>query len=74
MRMRTTLILDDTLLKLARQRAAERDVSLSDILNEALRAWLEQPQPTVLPFSMITDGRGAPQVRHEPADFDIDLE
>ena len=72
--MRTTLILDDALLKSARQRAAERNVTLSDIVNDAVRAWLDQTQPTVPPFSMITYGRGAPQVHHEPADFDIDLE
>lgn len=67
--MRTTLILDDVLLKAARIRAAEQDVTLSDVVNAALRDAL---RPTLDPhpaFSMITFGPSEPVVAHEPADF-----
>jgi hypothetical protein len=45
MLMRTTLTLDDDVLRLARRRAAEENRPLKAIVNEALRAGL-QPDAT----------------------------
>ena len=67
--MRTTLVIDDNLLRAARIRAAELDMTLSDVVNAALRDAL-RPVAAELPgFSMITYGPAAPVVAHEPADF-----
>ena len=68
--MRTTLVLDDALLRRARRRAAERNVTVSDIVNEALRALLDHSQPTAPPFAMVDLRPRSPPVRHEPADFE----
>lgn len=72
--MRTTLVLDDALLRQAKQRAAERDLTVSDFVNEALRDSLARPETTAPSFSMVTFGRGGPPVRHEPTDFVVELE
>jgi hypothetical protein len=72
-RMRTTLVLDDELLRRAKYRAAERNLTVSDVVNQALRAALSEPAPTAQPFTMPTYGAGA-TVRHEPSDFDPTLE
>jgi hypothetical protein len=71
-RMRTTLVLDDALLRRAKQRAAERNQTVSDLVNEALRASLDRAQPSAPPFALVTYGRGSPRVRHEPIDFQLD--
>lgn len=68
-RMRTTLVLDDALLKRARQRAAERDLTVSDVVNEALRQALSRPEAAAPPFSMVTYGGGGPTVHHEASDL-----
>ncbi len=68
-RMRTTLVLDDALLRQARQRAAERDVTVSDVVNDALRQALSRPATVAPPFSMVTYGSGGPIVHHEPAEL-----
>ena len=73
-RMRTTLILDDALLRQAKRRAAERDVTVSDLVNEALRESLGRTMPEPPPFSMVTYGKGSARVRHEPADLKAVLE
>ena len=67
--MRTTLILDDALVRRAKRRAVERDLTLSDVVNAALREALREPPVVAAPFSMVTFGRPEPRVRHEPADF-----
>ena len=72
--MRTTLVLDDALLRQARQRAAERNVTISDVVNEALRDAFGRPMPAARPFSMITYGQASRRLRHEPADFATELE
>jgi hypothetical protein len=72
--MRTTLVLDDALLKQARRRAAERNVTISDVVNDALREAFGRPMPAARPFSMITYGKGGRRLRHEPADFAAALE
>ena len=67
--MRTTLVLDDGLLRQAKRRAASRNLTVSDVVNEALRESFGRPTPEALPFSMITYGDPARRVRQEPADF-----
>jgi hypothetical protein len=71
--MRTTLVLDDTLLRQAKRRAAERNLTVSDVVNEALRDSFGRPLPVAPPFSMATYGRAGRQVRHEPSDFATEL-
>jgi hypothetical protein len=72
--MRTTLVLDDVLLREAKHRAAERDLTVSEVVNEALREAFRQPPQTSPPFSMITYGPRDRRVSHEPADFTADFE
>jgi hypothetical protein len=73
--MRTTLVLDDHLFRQAKRRAAERNVTLSDVVNEALREALKRPaRAATSPFSMISYGRAGRRVDHEPADFVARLE
>jgi len=72
--MRTTLVLDDALLRQARRRAAERNLTVSDVVNEALRDSFGRPTPAAPPYSMITYGRARRRVRHEPSDFAAALE
>lgn len=67
--MRTTLILDDALVRRAKRQAVERDLTLSEIVNEALRDALRELPVAAAPFSMVTFGRPETRVRHEPADF-----
>lgn len=72
--MRTTVILEDAVLREAKRRAAERHVTLSEIVNEALReAFRRRPAP-VTRFSLITYGRSGRRVQHEPSDFAAALE
>lgn len=72
--MRTTLVLDDVLLRQAKRRAAERNLTVSDVVNEALRDSFGRPVPTAPPFSMTTYGKAGRRVRHEPSDFAAELE
>ncbi|MHB8397787.1 MAG: type II toxin-antitoxin system VapB family antitoxin [Candidatus Limnocylindrales bacterium] len=72
--MRTTLVLDDALLRQARRRAAERSLTVSDVVNEALRDAFGRPLPAAPPFSMTTYGGAGRRVRHEPSDFAMELE
>jgi Arc/MetJ family transcription regulator len=64
--MRTTVIIDDELVRQAKQRAAETGVSLSEVVNRALRESLSPrvPAETKSPFRMLTFGRGQPRVDH----------
>jgi Bacterial antitoxin of type II TA system, VapB len=72
--MRTTLVIDDVLLRQAKRRAAERDLTVSDVVNEALRESFRQTSPAAAPFSFVTYGGAGRRVRHEPADFAAELE
>lgn len=74
--MRTTLILDDALLRRAKRRAAELGTTLSALVNDALRNALRQKQAAAPPppFKMVTYGKGSPRTHHEPADFKRILE
>lgn len=71
--MRTTLVIDDVLLRQAKRRAAERDLSVSDVVNEALREAFRETPVAAPPFSFVTYG-GVGRVRNEPADFAAVLE
>ncbi len=72
--MRTTLVLDDALLRQAKRRAVERNLTVSDVVNEALRDSFGRSVPNAPPFSMTTYGRAGRRVRHEPSDFALELE
>ena len=73
-RMRTTLIIDDDLLRQAKLRAAEWNQTVSDVVNNALRECLGRPSRTAPPFSLITYGGSNELVHHEPSEFDAALE
>lgn len=72
--MRTTLIIDDDLLRRAKRRAAEWKLTVSDVVNNALRETLGRPVREAPPFSLITYGRPGKRVHHEPSEFDTALE
>lgn len=73
--VRTTLIIDDALLRQAKRRAAERDLTVSDVVNDALRESFRETSPVdAPPFSMVTYGESSRRVSHEPADFAVELE
>jgi hypothetical protein len=72
--MRTTLVLDDGLLRQAKRRAAERNTTVSQVVNEALRESLSRPVGKAPPFSMTTYGDPARRIRLEPADMSALLE
>jgi putative antitoxin of VapBC-like toxin-antitoxin system len=66
MLMRTTLTLDDDVLKAARRRAREQDRPLKEVINEALRQGLamgEAPRLPAYTFRLKTvEGRVLPGV------------
>ena len=68
-RMRTTLIIDDELLRQAKLRAAQWSRTVSDVINDALRESLGQPAGKAAPFALITYGSPSRRTHHEPADF-----
>jgi hypothetical protein len=72
--MRTTLVIDDELLRQAKRRAAEWNLTVSDIVNNALRECLGRPVRAAPPFALITYGRSGKRVHHEPSEFDAALE
>jgi plasmid stability protein len=73
-RMRTTLVLDDDLLREAKIRAARQNVTVSDLVNRALRDALHEEEAPAPPFTLVTYGRGGSLVDHAPADFAVALE
>jgi hypothetical protein len=73
-RMRTTLIIDDEVLHRAKRQAAERNMTLGDLVSEALRASLKRAVVVAPPFSMLTYGNPAIPEHHEPAEFAAALE
>lgn len=53
--MRTTVSLPDPLLQNAKRRAAERHITLSGLIEDALRAHLARPEKTApAPFRLYT--------------------
>jgi hypothetical protein len=67
--MRSTVIIDDDLFKRVRKRAAELDVTVSDVINDALREALAKKPATAAPFRLPTFGDPRRRVHHEPSDF-----
>lgn len=72
--MRTTLILDDALLREAKKRAAERGTTVSQVVNEALRAALYAQRPRRRPVQLVTFGPTTRPTHHEPSAFKLGLE
>jgi hypothetical protein len=77
MLMRTTLTLDDDVMKAARRRARDQDRPLKDVINEALRRGLamgETSRPPAYTFRLKTvDGRVLPGVDLADRDKLFDL-
>lgn len=71
MGMRQTIVIDDDLVLQARLRAAQDGITLSDLMNRALRAALVRPAPSAAsqPFRMVTFSRGQQKVDHQPKAF-----
>jgi hypothetical protein len=67
--VRTTVVLDDELVKKAKQRAAELRTTLSEVINQALREALSRPISRGSDFKMITFGAGLPHGDYEPKDL-----
>lgn len=67
--MRTTLVLDDRLVKAAKRRAADSGTTLSEIVNDALREALRPTSDVVPPFRMITYGDPEEVFRLTPEDL-----
>jgi hypothetical protein len=59
--MRTTLTLSNAVFQAAKRRAAERGVTLSVIVDEALRAQLAGEAVERKPLELITFGEGGPR-------------
>jgi len=74
--VRTTVIIDDDLMRQAKQRAADSGLSLSQVVNRALREVFSQKGPVepLPPFRMVTYGRAAPRVDHRPGELSGALE
>jgi hypothetical protein len=68
------MIIDDQLLRQAKRRAAERDLTVSDVVNQALRESFRQTSTAAPPFAFVTHGQAGRQLRHEPVDFASELE
>lgn len=67
--MRTTVIIDDSLLRQAKEHAARLGISLGGLVERALRDALREPQTAPRPFSMPVYGKPGAGLRHEPRDF-----
>ena len=67
--MRTTLVLDDRLVKLAKIRAADQGVTLSEVVNQALRSALTEASAAPGAFRMLVFGDSDASSRHEPGEL-----
>ena len=67
--MRSTVVIDDQLFRRAKRRAADLNVSLSDVINQALREALAKAPAEPPPFEMVTFGSPESAVHHEPSDY-----
>jgi hypothetical protein len=67
--MRTTLVLDDELIRRAKHRANELNLTVSEVVNHALRLALTERPAVAPPFSMPTYGDPGVRVHHEPAEL-----
>jgi hypothetical protein len=70
--MRSTVIIDDDLFRRAKRRAADMKMTLSDVINQALRDALSRPIASAPPFEMPSYGDPAWRVHREPAAFAAD--
>lgn len=67
--MRTTIVVDDDLIREAKKQALETHRTLSDLISDVLREALRaRPSGPPTRFRMATFG-GKRKVHHEPADF-----
>jgi hypothetical protein len=69
MHVRTTLVIDDDLIREAKQQAVKAGVTLSEWVSRAVRDALSVRDRQVSTYEMITYGHSEPRVLHEPADF-----
>lgn len=68
--MRTTLVIDDAVLEAARHKAVDLDLTLSGLVEQALRRLLDADRAPPEPeFHLATWGSAAEPVHHEPADL-----
>ena len=73
-RMRTTLIIDDKLLREAKKVAADRNTTVSAVVNDALRESLANQTKPARPFRLITYGDPSRPIDLTPADMKAILE
>ena len=67
-------MIEDALLREAKRRAAERDVTVSEVVNEALRESFRETSTSAPPFAWVTYGEPGRPIRHQPADFAAELD
>ena len=67
--MRTTLVLEDRLLRQAKARAVDQGTTLSEVVSHALRRALAEPPGAPPAFQMLVYGEPSAGLRHEPGDF-----
>jgi hypothetical protein len=67
--MRSTFVIEDHLFRMAKRRAAELNITVSEVVNQALRESLSRPEARPSRFEMMTFGGSEPTLHHEPADF-----
>lgn len=73
--MRTTIVLDDDLLREAKHRAVSLGITLSELVGRAVRDALRGPSGRAEPgFAMVTYGPEGARVHHEPADLSAALD
>lgn len=69
--MRTTLAIDDEVLHAAKKRAVENGSTVSQVVNEALRRFLNQrPDPPKKPFRLPTFRGDGPDLDTLPSELD----
>ncbi|MDD9966224.1 MAG: hypothetical protein OXR73_08375 [Myxococcales bacterium] len=71
--MRTTVVIDDAILRQAKQEAARAGCTLSDLVNQALRVVLSKRKEPRPEFHMVVYGSRC-RTAHEPDDFNAALE
>lgn len=72
--MRTTLIIEDELFRRTKHRAAERDTTLGEVVNDALRTYLAREVSDAAPFRLVIYGGPDKIAHHEPSDFAQELD
>jgi hypothetical protein len=72
--MRSTVVIEDELFKKAKQRATALKMTLSEVVNQALRESLSRPVAEAPAFHMITFGDTKARVHREPSDFEAIIE